>query len=283
MKKWTAVLLSAMLVLGITACGNAKEATGGNNTAAEQPAGETKETAAAPTVDELIQKTADASKDLKSFSMDASVKQNITVSQGDQKQEQKVDMQMKTDMTKEPLNMYQEIKMSIPDQGEQDIKQYITQEGIYSQVAGTWTKVPDEMKDQLMATVEASAKPEQQLEQFKSISKDAKVSVEGNDYVLSADLSGEGLKELAKSLMSQSGNDQQTAALMEQMNIKNIKITYGVNKDTYLPTKSDVNMTMDMEQDGQGMSMEMIMTSTFSKHNEVGEIKVPQEVLDSAK
>lgn len=72
------------------------------------------------------------------------------------------------------------------------------------------------------------------------------------------------------------------AAMLDQMNIKGIKITYGINKETYLPTKTNVEMTMEMSQDGQSVLLEMKMDSTISKHNEVSEIKVPQEVLDSA-
>ncbi|MCE5171850.1 hypothetical protein LQV63_21455 [Paenibacillus profundus] len=50
-----------------------------------------------------------------------------------------------------------------------------------------------------------------------------------------------------------------------------------------MPTTSDVNMTMIMEQGDQTAFVDVVMSAAFSRHNEVGEIKVPQEVLDSAK
>lgn len=273
MKKWIAVLLSAMLVLSMTACG-AKESGGKTEAAAKEKK--------APTVDELLQKTTDASKNMKSFSADIQMKQNIEISQGEQKQNQKVEMKMKTDITKDPLQMYQEIKMSVPNGGDQEIKQYITQKGIYSFMDGSWKKIPDSMKDEMLKSIEGSANPEKQLEQIKSAAKDMKVAEEGNNYILTADLSGENMKELAKSFMSDAEN-KQMAAMIEQMNIKSIKLKYSVDKEKYLPTKSDVNMTMEMEQSGQKISFDMEMTSTVSKHNEVGEITVPKEVLDSAK
>lgn len=40
---------------------------------------------------------------------------------------------------------------------------------------------------------------------------------------------------------------------------------------------------MNMEQEGQKMTMDMKMNSTFSNHNNVENIEVPQEMLDSAK
>ncbi|GJM75698.1 hypothetical protein HMSSN036_79140 [Paenibacillus macerans] len=230
-------------------------------------------------MDELIQKTTEASKGLKSFSMDASVNQNIVVTAGEQKQEQKVDMKMKIDTTKEPLAMYNETQMSIPDSGEQKFEQYVTEEGIFTNATGTWTKLPDDQRDQILASMGQSANLEKQLEQFKAIAGETKVSEEGGEYILAADVSGDSVKELAKTLMSQSGGEnEQMAAMLDQMNIKGIKITYGINKETYLPTKTNVEMTMEMSQDGQSVSLEMKMDSTISKHNEVSEIKVPQEV-----
>ncbi|WP_019119509.1 DUF6612 family protein [Brevibacillus massiliensis] len=278
MKKFTLTLLGAILALGLTACGD--KGAAGTNTNQQ---GET-QTEKAITVDELLAKSAEASQKLNSFAMEANINQNITMAQGDQKQEQKIDIAMKADMNKEPFGMYQEMKMSMPGQGEQDIKQYITKVAIYTQVEGKWVKLPDEMNGSMIQALEESAKPEKQLEQFKSIAKDMKVSEDGDKYVMTGDLSGDGLKDLAKSLMSQagSGEDQQALAMIEKMNIKNIKVTYAVNKDSFLPVQSDIDMVMEMEEGGQKISMDIAMKSSFSKYNEVGEIKVPQEVVDSA-
>ncbi|RCX20664.1 hypothetical protein DFP94_103396 [Fontibacillus phaseoli] len=292
MKKWTAALLGAILVLGITACGKEKAADGGEangaaNGSANQAVAETGTNApaeaAVPTVDEMIQKATEASEKLKSFSMDAKVNQNIVIAQGDQKQEQKVDMTMKIDMVKDPLAMYQIMDMNMGEQGSQNVEQYITQEGIYSKMNGAWVKLPDETRDELLASMEQSASPEAQLKQFKSIANEAKVVEEGDEFVLSADLSGDGLKELAKSLMSQSGGEnEQTAAMLEQMDIKNIKISYAVNKETFLPSKSTVAMAMNMDVEGQSVSLDMTMDSTISKYDEIDKIEIPQEALDSA-
>lgn len=286
MRRWTGVLLAVILAFGMTACGQEKGANGAGDGGAPQNGSNNAQGAGektALTLDELIQKTAEASSGLNSFSMEASVNQNISVTQGDQKQDQKIDMTMKNDTTKEPLGVYQEIQMSVPGSGNQEIKQYITDEGVYSGMNGTWTKLQDDTKDQLIASLEQSISPEKQLEQFKSIAGETKVTEEGDEYVITAEVSGDGVKELAKSLMNQSGGaNEQTAAMMEQMNIKDIKINYAVNKDTFYLTKANVEMTMDMEAEGQSVSFEMKMNSMISKHNELAEIKVPQEVLDSA-
>lgn len=294
MKKWTLALLSVILVMGITACSKENGADGGttNPPTTEQPSGNKEETPgetpkedALPTVDELIQKSAEASQNMKSFAMDSDIKQNIILGEGESKQEQNIDMAMKIETTLDPMEMVQEITMDVPGEGKQNIKQYITQNGVYSSVDGQWFQLPEESVKEIMASMEMTNEgPEKQLEQFKTIAKDTKVTEEGDSYILTADVSGDSLKELAKSYMSQAGgSNDQTAAMMEQMDIKSMKIVYGVKKDTYLPTKSDVDMVMSMDQEGQSISLDMKMKSTYSKHNEIDKIEVPKEALDGAK
>ncbi|ASA25944.1 DUF6612 family protein [Paenibacillus donghaensis] len=292
MKKWTIALLGAMLTVSITACGNDNAANGNANATADPavtaaaPASTpaTTEEAApeaatgTPTVDELIQKTTEASQKLNSFELEMSMVQNIAMTQGETKNEQKVDMKTTSQFTKEPMQMHQEVVMTMPGQeGEQKIEQYITKGGVYSLTNGQWAKLPESMTDSLITTMEQSASPEKQMEQFKAISKDTKVTEDGDNYVLTADVSGDQVKELAKNYMGQS--DPSMSAMMDQMNIDSMTLTYAVNKETYLPTRTDVNMVMDMKTEGQSVNLDMKMESTISKHNEIKEIKVPEEAL----
>ena len=131
--------------------------------------------------------------------------------------------------------------------------------------------------------MQSSLNPEEELDQFNKIAEDTKITEEGDNYVITADVSGDNVKELAQSVMEQNGTDAQTQAMLEQMNITSMQMKYMVNKETYLPVGTDVNMVMEMEQEGQKMTMDMKMTSTFSNHNQVEEIEIPQEALDSAK
>ncbi|HEY2495057.1 MAG TPA: DUF6612 family protein [Paenibacillus sp.] len=285
MKKWTALLLGALLVVSLTACGEAKSdtpaASGTNTTAEAKPNEDTK----VPTAKELIEKVTAAGAELKSFSMESTIDQNMVMSMNDQKQEQKVNMKMKTDTVKEPFAVYQEIKMTTPGvDAAQDIKQYITTDGIYTSIGGTWMKLPDESAAPLLAQMKSQGNPEQQFEQFNAIIDEVKVTEEGDFYLLKANVSGANVKELAKSFLNQNaGNDPQTAQLLEQMDIKSMEMSYSVDKKTYFPVDTTVAMEMDMEIEGQKIAMVMDMNSKLSNHNGVKEIKVPQEALDSAK
>lgn len=302
MKKWTAAILGAVLTASITACGNNE---GGNNApaastapaatapagsaapaaspAAEASAAPAAQTSGVPTVEELITKATEAGQDLKSFQMDMTTAQNIKVTQGEQSQEMKTNMKTKSDFTKEPMMMHQTVTMTDPTgQGGADIEmeQYMTKDGVYSKTNGQWMKLPSSMTAELTKTLEQSVNPSAQLEQFKTITDSSKVTEEGDSYVLTADVSGDQVKELAKSYMNQSSSsNEQMAAMMDQMNIKSMKIVYGVNKETYLPTLTNVVMVMDMSAEGQSINLDMNIESTISKHNEVAEIKVPDEAL----
>lgn len=292
MKKWTTLIIGALLSISLAACGNDTD-----NSAATPPANnestneatnegtvtEQQETAAIPTLDELINKTNEATKAMKSFTTDANIDQNLKLEAGDQSQDQEVKTSLKMDIIKDPMMIYQEMKVEMAGQEAQNVKQYITSDNIYSQVGDQWVTIPEDQTKELIEQMQASMNPEAELEQFKKIAEDTKITEEGDNYVINADVSGDNVKELAKSVMEQNGSDAQTQAMLEQMNITSMKMKYMVNKETYLPAATDVTMVMEMEQNGQKVTMDMKMNSTFSNHDQVEEIKVPQEALDSAK
>ncbi|MEK4062645.1 MULTISPECIES: DUF6612 family protein [Paenibacillus] len=294
MRKWTTFVLGVTLAVSLSACGNNEAAEKSTNaaeaSATAAPAPEATEQAAAeqtanegtPTVEELIQKTADASQGLKSFAMESQISQKMSMTQGETTQDQNVEMTMKSEYMKDPLQMHQLIQINLAGQGEQKMEQYITDAGSFSLVNGQWIKMPAEMTEQVMSAMQQSASPEKQLEQFKSITEFTKVTEDGEDYVLTAEVSGDNVKELAKSYMNQSGSaDPQMTALMDQMDIKSMTIVYGVNQKTYLPTRTDVDMVMDMTADSQKISIDMKMKNEIGQHNEIKAIEVPKEALQA--
>lgn len=289
MKKLAIFVVSAALALGLTACGGKDNGPSNGGNSSTPPTNQTEQNQgsgnnqnnALPTVEELIEKSTAASADLKSFSMTLDMKQNINITAGDQKQEQKVEMKSTSDFVKEPLTMFQDLDMNMGELGSQKMVQYITKDGMFAQIEGNWVKMPEETTKELMATLEESSKPEKQLENFKAIAKDTVVTEEGNDYVLTASLSGDNVKELAKSFMNQGGQNEDMAAMLDAMNITSIKVVTAMNKETYYPTRSDVVMSAEMEQEGQKITIDMDMKSVISKYNEIEEIVVPEEALNA--
>lgn len=297
-KLWTAAF-SAMLVVSITACGNneetattetpaATDTTAPAETTTETPATEAAETPAAEepaaeassmSAEELLNKAQEATKELKSYNMVANIDQSMTLNG----EENTSKTAMNTDIVLDPISGYQEIKADAAGNST-DIKQYITADAIYMEVEGQWRKLPEEQRSQMMSTLESGSNLEASFDQFKSVADDMKVTEKGDDYVLTASLSGDKIKSMASEMLG--GSDEQSAAALDQMNIEEMNLTYALNKETFYPTQSLIDMTMSAES-GEGdqamnMSMHMIMDSTISKHNEIKDITVPQEVVDSA-
>ncbi|WP_150265139.1 DUF6612 family protein [Paenibacillus tepidiphilus] len=301
-KRGLTVALGMTLAMALTACGNNEAAnesaaataestaaaTSGTENTAAATAGANNSAAAGQSqegpisVDELITKAAEASQQLQSFAMDMQMNQDITASTGDDSQMQGIEMTAQSEYTKQPLQMHQVAKIDMMGQGAQDIEQYVTESGVYTKSEGQWFKMPDSMIQQMTASLEQSASPEKQLEQFKAITDYTKVTEEGNEYLLTADVSGADVKELARSYMNQAGGtDNQMSAMMDQMDIKSMNIVYGVDKETFFPTRTDVNIVMEAAADGQNISIDMTMTGVLDRHNEIQEIKVPDEALNA--
>lgn len=183
MKKWTTLIIGALLAVSMTACGSdadnstatppaGNETSNEGNTTAEQ---ETK----TPTLDELIDKTNAATKEMKSFTTEANIDQKLKMVAGEQSQEQQVKTSLKMDIIKDPMTIYQEMKMEMSGQEAQNVKQYITSDKIYSQVGDQWIKIPDEQTKQLIEQMKASMNPEGEMEQFKKLKKTLKLRKKG--------------------------------------------------------------------------------------------------------
>lgn len=289
MKKWAGLLLTVVLAVSITACGSkAKEnaePTAANTTKTENSAtnqAENKETV--PTLEELIKTASEANSELKSYAMDISMAQNIVMEQGEQKQEQKISTTMKGEYIHDPLQMHIATTMDVAGQ-KQDIEQYVSKDGMYMLVGGTWNHTKDASIDELVKSTNETANVGDQLDQFKTISDQTTIAVEGDKYVISADVSGDQIKTLAKELMAKNAGDNaaQMNQMLDMMNITDMKLTTTIQKDTLFPVSSKVKLIMSMEQDGQKMSMDMDVNASFDKHNAISEITIPQEALDSAK
>lgn len=294
MKKWNVFMMGIVLVLVLAACGKndaepsnggttegaptANEQTSGNNENVNEAAQQT------PTAEELLTRITEASKGIKSYSMDSKIEQNLSITMEGEEQKQDVNMEMKTDVVLNPIAAYQEIKTSMPGlEGTQEMKQYITEDGVYTQVEDTWVTLPKESTAPLLEQMKNQSNTASQFEQLNSIASDLQVEEEGDVYWLKAKLSGDKVKELATAILSQSSaTDPQMAAMMQQMSIKTMDISYSVDKETYYPKDLVYSMTMDMDMDGQALSIIMKMDSSLTDYNKTESIKIPQDVLDNA-
>jgi hypothetical protein len=118
-----------------------------------------------------------------------------------------------------------------------------------------------------------------QLEQFKALEGQTKITEKGNEIVLTIELSGDDVKKLGQDYLKSMNGGADASAAMQQMNTEKMSIEYAVDKKTYYPIRNNVETKMSMKSGDGEMAMEMKMDSTFSKHNELSEIVVPEEAL----
>lgn len=288
MRKWATILVGIMLTASLAACGNDNSNKGAEAASNSAAAGEKANANTAsnkegvPEAKELIQNVADAG-GLMSFTMDSTIEQKVKITADGQEQTQNISTKLKQDMVKEPIALYQEIVSTSEESSGATIKQYITEEGIYSQQdGGEWQKLPDESTAPIIEQLENTGSPEQQFKQFESIADQLTVTEEGGSYLLKANLSGDGVKELAKSYLTAQAGNAEVAALMDQMNIQSMDLSYKVNKETYYPEDMNAVTVMSMDFEGRTLSMTMDMKIKLSNFNKFETIEIPDDVKDSA-
>ena len=64
--------------------------------------------------------------------------------------------------------------------------------------------------------------------------------------------------------------------------INSVDYLVHIDKESYQTNKLDMVIDMDMTMDGETINLKMDAKTDFSKFNEIKEIVVPQEIIDSA-
>lgn len=228
-------------------------------------------------------RSAEAAKALKSYSLQGNVNQKMTVKQGDQETSNNTKAVMMIDVQQKSFAIYQELENDAGEEGKTVIKQYITNE-VYILTDGAWVRIPKVVQEGLISRMQQASSLEARLENFKLMNKEVTVTEEEDEYILSADLSGDEYKKLAASLIGQVaiGKEEEMAAMLEVLTIKGIKLSNAIDKETYLPTRIDMYLELEMEIEDQFTLWVMSSNGQISNHNVLDEIKIPQDVIDSA-
>ncbi|MGD6833045.1 DUF6612 family protein [Sutcliffiella halmapala] len=291
LKMWLAGILSVMM---LAACGNSTTGNGEQNNAssnnkevngvteAEEQDNTENESL---TADQVLQKSIAAMSSLKSYSMEMASEQEITM-----EGEEPINMvtSTKTDMTLDPVSMYQVNSMEDAESMMEgmETESYFTADGFFilDQMAGKWFKMPDEFTSELNSLSDMQTNPAQQLEMLKGYSDEMKLSEEGDVYILNFSGSGEQYNEMISMFGSMMGEEMggMMEEMMSMMSINQLDYELHIDKETFY--QMNIVMMMDMEMDIEGENITSIqnMNSTLSNFDEVGDITVPQEVLDSA-
>ncbi|UOR11861.1 DUF6612 family protein [Halobacillus amylolyticus] len=237
---------------------------------------------------EVFAKSSEASKSLDSLAMSINMTQNISLQSPkgtDTTGSMPMNMPIKTTidskMQMDPIAFHQTIEIF-----GQTVEQYYSDRGMYMSQPGKdgWFKAPKEIVEQLNQVSAAQQTPAKQLETLQEYVDEFNLEEKEDSYILSFSSKGEDVQKLIKKTMTESmPKELLPEDLLKGLTVEKASYTLTINKDTYYPEAIESAMDFTMEMDGEKASISQEMSGTYSKFNEVGEITIPQEVIDHAK
>lgn len=260
--------LALVMALGLTACS-------GGGSAAETPA-------------QVMEKSQEAMKDVKSLHYDMDMAFGMTL----QEQTMNVESNMSVDYVLEPMTMKMDMHMSLGEMGDQDMTTYlVTEDGnavmYIKDQNGSWTKssVGDlSSLDQYNAT----ASMDLYLSSTENFTENGTETINGKeavryDGVIAKDDMEEVLEASGMLDQLEDLNLGSSTAMLSELG--DLPVSVWIEKDTYYPVRYDMDMSELMqkmfEQMGgaeMGLTISDVKVSmVMSQMNEIGDITLPDE------
>ncbi|MEI5908781.1 DUF6612 family protein [Bacillus spongiae] len=243
------------------------------------------------TLEEVFEKSQEAGNSLTSVHVETSMKQ--TFSDNELTGSMEMETSSSSDMILDPLTMHQTTSVNIT--GEEDTSEmfelmetelYYSNQGMFMKdpLQNEWSEIPADFIGELEDVLATESLPQNQLEQYASRINDFTFEQDEESYILSLQLKDEkanevleeGLSVLPDELQNSMGDERDSISLNE------IKINVLIDKETFNTTTLDMEMDMTMSVEGEELQVKQQVNSTFSKFNELEEIIIPEDVLNSA-
>lgn len=266
LKKLATIIMGGLLIIALGACNQ----TAGSNSGER-------------TLQEVFEKTSEANQGLDSFSMGMDLKQNMDMNG----ETNDIDSVMEIDVITDPFNMKQSMTLDMGEgMGKQEMEMYLTDDSLYVYEPNQqqWMKTANEYSDKIIQMTDVQTDLSNQLDQFKEFLDDFTIEEDGDSYILTLDANGEKFNELLTGTIINSipQNEIFTNDVLDTLNFHQVEYELFINKETFYYT--NLNVTMDYELDVEGQKVKLIqdIKQTYSNHNQIDEITVPQEAIDQA-
>ncbi|MBX0358496.1 DUF6612 family protein [Halobacillus sp. Nhm2S1] len=235
--------------------------------------------AADMSAEEVLKKSNEAMMNLDSYSMEQVAMMEMPMMNEGEGMETKT----MADITMDPFAFYMKTELA----GE-TTESYFTEEGYYSELPGQgWVKLSDDSSQEVMQSMLA----EGQMAQATPLAGDMSVEEKDGSYVLQYEGDGEKLLKMSMKMLQQgmgsgegeSGLKELGEELLDKITIKDVTYKMTIDKENHYLTSSYVHLEMEIEtEEGQPMPVTQETEMTLDNFNGVGEIQIPQEVLDNA-
>ncbi|ERN52056.1 copper amine oxidase N-terminal domain-containing protein [Alkalihalophilus marmarensis] len=232
-------------------------------------------------VEEFLQSVIGA--DLTSYSTDMSLWQSMKLDG----EELIMDMEMKMDMVLDPIGFYQYTAMILEElDGEKmESEAYFSKEGYYVSEMGQWIKYDDELVEDILNLSQMQMDPMYQYELLLAYAENVKVIEKDDTYMMSFSISGDGFHQLILELIGgiDLGLPEEELEMIGLL-FENFDITTSTtfDKSTFYPLSQTMESNLAVTFEGDTMELEQKVEATYSNFNQIKEIKIPQEVIDSA-
>ncbi|MFE8698165.1 DUF6612 family protein [Cytobacillus sp. FJAT-53684] len=286
MKKSLSILTGLLLVFMLTACNETAKPVNDSATNNEKApkVEEAEEKPSELTLEEVMNKSTEASESLKSFSVKMDMVQDMSSDQEEMniKTASVIDMNIVT----EPMAFYQKMKMSMGEESESfETESYFSKDGMffYEPSANQWMKFPQEMTDTFLQMSGNQSNPSEELKKLQKFVDDFTFEQDSNHYILKLKASGDKFNDFIKETAAeQLPPEMAQEDILGNMKIHAVDYEILIDKTTFYPVALNMNMDMEMTIEGQTIAMKQQMKGQYSNHNKIETVTVPQEVIDSA-
>lgn len=199
---------------------------------------------------------------------------------------------MDMEMTVKPVAFFVDGTVTMEMAGESEamdmpLQMYMTEaDGFYMNdfMTGGWSKLPENLTEDMLAQMGAQADASEQLKQLKGFINDFTFEQTDDAYILTLVADGEKFNEVmlgqVMGSLNQLGEDEQS--LLEGITFEDAKYVITIDKKTFDTVKMDMDFIMNMDVMGQQSKVDTKSTVTYSEFDNVDTITIPQEVLDTA-
>lgn len=272
MRNWIKGLGIALLALGLAACSNPAEVQRGSDESKKSDL----------TVAEVFEKAQAASEKLESMHAEMNINQKSSSAELGIDVDSKIKLNM--DMVLDPLETYQAVDIDMGELGKETLELYMTKEGYFmlEPERKVWMKLPEEMHEAVAATT-SSADPTLDWSAFEKFVEDFTFEQNDDAYILKLKAAGDKFNSLIQEqLANVDGLGEVGAEVMEGIKIDQLDYEIFIDKKTFQTIAFDVKMNMEMEIESEKVEIVQNMRAKISAINELKDIKVPQDILDSA-
>lgn len=232
------------------------------------------------TLQEVWEKTIAANEAISSLSMKMDSEQVITLPE--QEEPQNISSTINMDVVQEPIAFYQEMSFNIPGEKPLKAESYFTEQGFFTfdPTTESWVKLPDILTTDLLESAKKQGNPIEEFKKLQSFVDDMKFEQNDASYLLSLHASGDKFQSLVEDEIS--AVNPELLEGLEDLNISNLDFTYTIDKETFQLTAMKISMNIEIADGEEKVAMKQTSHATFENYNNVGEISIPKEILESA-